>query len=245
MKFERSVFSESLHLANNRLAFVLAAVIGQFAIQLARETTFSSVGLTFASAMIWSMLAFIAHIESLPEKERPQDGDISRIFGFAVRSVCLFVLAALPCIILISAAFSAAQPDVAAGAFMVAVVVAFAATSVLVFSLLGTILPAYAAGEGRGIGAAIARGSRQFLWLSSRLTIPAVLAVAAAAILVLPVIALDAGGDYLSGGYVPSPVMTPFALMAYAVLAWAVILAAVIVTRAFLLDREASTEALI
>lgn len=238
MQFERSVISESLHISNNRMAFVLAAVIGQFAIQVAGETAFSSIGLTFANAMIWSMLAFIAHSETLPNPEKNLDKDISRTFGFAVRSVCLVVLAVLPCFAIVSALPQSADPDVVIGAFMVALVPAFAAMNLLVFSLLGTILPAYVTGEDRGLGRALARGMRQFFWLISRLAIPAGLAILAAIILVVPVALLGNGGNYLSGGYIPNPQMMPFALIAYAIMGWAVIMTAVILSRAYLRDRE-------
>ncbi len=237
MTFERGIFAESLHVANNRMAFVLAAVIGQFAVQLAQETTLSNVSLTFASAVIWSMLALTAHMETLNTgDDDSQNRDIYRIFSFAARSVCLVVLAALPCLWLLGMTIDSSDPSTAVGAFMVAVVPAFAASSVLVFALLGTALPAFVADAEESAVKALGRGLRQFAWLASRLIAPALLAILASALLVAPVVVFGDAGYLLSGGFMPSLTMTPFALFANVLLAWAVVLTSVILTRGFLRD---------
>jgi hypothetical protein len=237
MTFERGIFAESLHVANNRMAFILAAVIGQFAVQLAQETTLSNVSLTFASAIVWSMLALTAHMETLKTGESDgQNRDIYRIFSFAVRSVCLVVLAALPCLWLLGMTIETSDPETAIGAFMVAVVPAFAASSVLVFALLGTALPAFVANADESAVKALGRGLRQFAWLASRLIAPALLAILASILLVAPVVVFGDAGYLLSGGFVPSLTMTPFALTANVLLAWAVVLTSVILTRGYLRD---------
>ena len=138
-------------------------------------------------------------------------------------------------------AFTATDPDIAVGAFLVAVVPAFAVAGVLVFALFGTILPAYIAGQCESLGDALRRGSQQFLWLAGRLAAPAGLAMLASALLVAPVVLFGIPGIFISGGYVPNPLVMPFALIAYVLLTWAIVLTAVILSRAFL--RDSKTEA--
>lgn len=238
MIFRNGIVSESLRIANRRLAFVLAVIIGQFAVHLAEETLVSNIGLTFAGAVIWSMLAFIAHSECLHEPDDQEAFDISRVFGFAVRAVCLTAMAAIPSVFLMSAFPVSADPELAAGAYLVAIVPTFAIAGIFVFALFGTILPGYVAEERDSIADSLRRGSQQFFWIAGRLLLAATCGIVGAALLVAPVTFFGVAGLTLAGGYTPNPVVTPFALAAYAFLAWSIILTAVILSRAYLRDGD-------
>ncbi len=234
MSFRHGIISESFRIANRRLAFILAAIIGQFAVHLAEETLISNIGLTFASAIIWSMLAFIAHSECLHAPEDQEAMDIGRVFGFAVRAVCLTAMAAIPSVFLMSAFPVSQDPELAAGAYLVAIVPTFALAGIFVFALFGTILPGYVAEERDSISEALRCGSEQFVWIAVRLLLSAFIGITAVALLVAPVIFFGAAGLMLSGGYTPNPLVMPFALVAYTLLAWSIILTAVILSRAYL-----------
>ena len=238
MTFRNGIISESFRIANRRLAFILAAVIGQFAVHLAEETLISNIGLTFASAIIWSMLAFIAHSECLHEPDDQEAMDIARVFGFAVRVVCLTAMAAIPSVFLMSAFPVSQDPELAAGAYLVAIVPTFAVAGIFVFSLFGTILPGYVSEERDSISDALRCGSEQFMWIAARLLLSALAGIFAVALLVAPVIFFGAAGLTLSGGYIPNPLVMPFALAAYTLLAWSIMLTAVILSRAYLRDAE-------
>ena len=236
MTFRLGFVSESFRVANRRLAFILAAVIGQFAVHLAEETLISNIGLTFASAIIWSMLAFVAHSECLHEPDDQEAMDIARVFGFAVRAVCLTAMAAIPSVFLMSAFPVSNDPELAAGAYLVGIVPTFAVAGIFVFTLFGTILPGYVAKERDSVSDALRCGSEQFGWMASRLLLPAFCGIVALALLAAPVVFFGTAGLTLSGRYTPNPLVMPFALSAYTILAWSIILTAVILSRAYLRD---------
>jgi hypothetical protein len=248
MQFERGIFAESLHLAMKCSTTVLGVVVGEYMIQTLQEAVSASFVLDFGRVILWSWLAYLAHAELLLEPGHEQDTDITRIFGFALRSFSLVLLGLIPCLVLLNAAgrlnVANLDPETAIGGLMVILVPIFAFMSLLAFSMFGTILPAYVAGQDFSPSRMLTRGGRQFFWIAGRLLVgPVVLFALSIVMFLLPVALFGSSGNLLSGPG-PDVMMTIFALSAYLIIAWAILLMTVVLSRGYLRDSEVGAPAL-
>lgn len=239
MRFERGLFAEGWHVLTQCLPYVALAIGGEYVIQVLKEVTGLGTGATLvASVLIWAYLAYAAHAAVLLPEGRDKSLDGKRIFGFALRTFGLSLMAIIPVIVLlvlviVDSVESDKFPDLA----ILALLLVGSALWLLVLGLLGTLLPAFVADRKRGMGAAFARGRRQFFWIFGRLLIgPGLLFGLSLSIALLPVWFSDSDGDLLMPGYLPDPLTTGPALLAYAVQTYATVLAAVVLSRAFLRD---------
>ncbi len=244
MQFERGFFAESWRLARKYPIVVVGVMVGEYLIQAVNEFVSVGAGATIASVFLWSWLAYMMHSDMLLSPDRDKSRDTS-VYGFAGRSFGLLMLALLPPLFLVlGLVFPGSERGADEDLLLIIgiMIPAFALTSLLVFTFLGTILPAHVANEGRGLGMVIARGWRQFFWIAGRLTIgPGLLFVISLAIFTVPTLVFDLSGDYLSGG-VPDPLTTFAAMITYAIQAWATIMVAVILSRAFVRDGSTNAE---
>ncbi len=227
------------------LPYVALAVIGEILLVAAEEKFPIGSGKTVGSALIWSYLAFNAHAEMLLPKSRDKNADSRRVLGFAVRTFGLGVLFVLPAIILIfpyiGQLFTATTwNEVLAAWGVIGLVLAF--FFVIVFSLLGSLLPAFVADHARGFGPALARGRSQFFWTASRLVAGPIAAFALAQLVILSGnIYMDPHIDLLTANYIPNVPLFAVLILGYLIQALGTIMIAVVLSTAFLRAEESAS----
>jgi len=168
--------------------------------------------------------------------------DGKRVFGFALRTFGLVLLVALPAaafaLIYVRSLAIELSSDEELTLFVFVLFPAMGLLSLMIFSILGTLLPAYVAGHGRGIGAAIARGRRQFFWLAGRLLVGfGILYALSMIVIFLPAFETSSNGNLFASSYAPNPTVLVSLIVAYAIQVFAIVLAAVALSRAFLRDQ--------
>jgi len=209
--------------------------LGEYAFQVLEELQFSGAGFLVARAILWGMLAYHAHAETLfPEKgdenRTLKAGNSYLAFGFMSAAILLVVIAAT-----VVATFSLPLPEGEARyLFALGFTLLFLPIALCLF---GLTLPAYVADYQSGISIAVKRGLRQFVWMFSRLIAgPGVVFVIS---VVIFVVAIESYGDeapFLFSNYFPNPFTSIPALIAYGIQAYATIMVAVILSRAYLKD---------
>ena len=243
MTFERGIFAEGQVILRNTVPYAALAVVGEYAIQVIKETTDIDAGMTVASIVVWSFLAYAAHAEILLPSDRDKSKDAQRTIGFALRTFGLLLIVLVP-VFVVAGYIRTVLPSDSADDQMLFVLVALAMPVLgilwlLVFGLLGTILPAFVADRGRGLGAAFSRGRRQFFWIFGRLLVmPGLVFLFSLIVFVAPLFVFGSEGDFLGEDYVPDPVASVPALIAYAIQTYAVVLTAVVLSRGFLRDEN-------
>ncbi len=236
------MYPTSIQLFKRLLPYVALAVIGEILLVAAEEKFPIGSGSMVASALIWSYLAFNAHAEMLLPKSRDKNADNRRVLGFAVRSFGLGVLFALPAIILIfpyieQSLNSTIWNEVLTSWGVIGLVLAF--FFVIVFSLLGSLLPAFVANQSRGIGPALTRGRKQFFWTASRLVAGPIVAFALAqAVILSGNIYMDPHIDLLTANYIPNVPLLAVLIIGYLIQALGTIMIAVVLSKAFLRAEE-------
>lgn len=232
------MYPKSIQLFKRLLPYVALAVIGEIILVVAQEKFPIGNGKMVASVLIWSYLAFNAHAEMLLPKSRDKNADNKRVIGFAMRTIGLGALFAIPAMVLIfpfvGRLFNALTWNEALtswGAIGLALSVCF----VIVFSLLGSLLPAFVADQSRGIGPALARGRRQFFWTASRLVAGPIVAFALAQVVILSGnIYMDPHIDLLTANYIPNVPLFAVLIIGYLIQALGTIMIAVVLSKAFL-----------
>ena len=243
MTFERGIFAAGQAILRNTVPYAALAVVGEYAIQVIKETTDIDAGMTVASIVVWSFLAYAAHAEVLLPSDRDKSKDAQRTIGFALRTFGLLVIVLVP-VFVVAGYIRTVLPSDSANDRTLYVLVALVSPVIgilwlVVFGLLGTILPAYVADRHRGLGAAFSRGRRQFFWIVGRLlAMPGLVLLASLIVAGAPLLVFDSDGDFLGEGYVPDPVASVPALVAYAIQTYAVVLTAVVLSRGFLRDED-------
>lgn len=232
------MYPTAFRLFKSLLPYVAFAVIGEIALAIVQEKFPIGSGDIFVSVLIWSYLAFNAHAELLLPKSRDKAADNMRVIGFTLRTCGIGALFALPAVIMIfpfvSGLIHAAtwsQVLTSWGAVGLIITVCF----VIVFSLLGSLLPAFVADRARGLGPALSRGWRQFFPTAARLIAgPVVIFVLAYAIILAGSIYMDPHTDLLNAIYIPNVPMFMILIVAYLIQAAGTIMIAVVLSNAFL-----------
>lgn len=223
---------------------VAFAVVGETIVQILHERLESGGGLIFASVLIWSYLAFNAHAALLLPETRDKREDSRRVIGFALRTFGLGLLMSVP---VVFAAIAALSGELQGGAFgievgdIVTVGVMLIICFIVVFGLLGTLLPAFVADKGRGVSAAFARGRAQFFWMMSQfLAGPIVVFVFANAIIFGGQAWMHPHIDLLNAIYFPNIPLFLILIAGYLIQALGTIMTAWVLSSAYLRAEEAS-----
>ncbi|WP_282607219.1 hypothetical protein [Pelagibius sp. Alg239-R121] len=233
------MYPASVRLFTQLLPFVALAIVGELAIQIAKEKMSSGSGLTFVSVLIWAYLAFYAHASLLLPDNRDKAEDNKRVFGFALRTFGLGFLMMIPVVIGVIAVFSQVFTATAtAGSEITAFVeigILLAVCFLIVFGLLGTLLPAFVADRGRGFSVAFSRGISQFLWTSGHfLAGPVLLFAVSYAISIGGLYAMDPHIDLLNASYIPNIPLFLILIVAYVIQALGTVMIAWVLSTAFL-----------
>ncbi len=232
------MYATSFRLFKLLLPYVAFAVVGELVVQVTKEKTSIGGGLTFVSVLIWSYLAFNAHAELLLPKNRDKTADNARVIGFALRTFGIGVVFAIPAVVLMFPFIGKLLDAVTWNDVLIswgAIGLAMAVCFVIVFSLFGSLLPAFVADRARGLGAALGRGWRQFFWSASRLTAGPVVVFALAYLVILGgSIHMDPHSDLLNANYIPNIPMFTILIAGYLIQALGTIMIAVVLSNAFL-----------
>lgn len=220
------------------LPCVAFAVIGEIALAIVQEKVPIGSGDIFVSVLIWSYLAFNAHAVILVPKNREKTANNLRVVGFTLRSCGIGALFLLPAFIMIAtldwelfhpATWSEVPASWAAIGLILAVCFA------VVFSLLGSLLPAFVADRARGLGPALSRGWRQFFPTAARLLAgPVVMFVIADVAFLAGGIHMAPHTDLLNAIYIPNVPMFAILIFGYLIQALGTIMVAVVLSNAFL-----------
>ena len=172
MPIETNIYAEGARVLRACRHYAALTVAAQLVARLLGEAAGQGVILWVVSLLLWICLAYVAHVELLGF-ERGRVLDFRRLFGFALRAFILVVLAIAPGFalfhLLLFAAGSAPLTIIGLVGLVALLVVALCA--LVLCSGVGTLLPAYVADGQLGVGAALARGRRQFFWVAGRLLI--------------------------------------------------------------------------
>ncbi|MCR9214621.1 MAG: hypothetical protein NXI13_12960 [Proteobacteria bacterium] len=231
----------SLRLALKLYPYILFAVFAEIAIQALKEQDVIGSGGAFASFFIWSILACYAHISILLPEKRDARADNKIMMGFVLRNLGLTALFLVPSIVIIIFAYNALNTAMGGSddeAFFTAVGMAAIPIMLIflfVYSLLGTLLPAYVAGRNTGIGKALRRGRRNFFPLMGRLVIgPGILYLGPLIIVVTLSNLLQIPEVFFNENWVPNfTALFSYALI-YCFQGWAIVMIAWILSYTFL-----------
>lgn len=222
--------------------YVAFAVAGEIVIQILQERLASSGGLIFVSVLIWSYLAFNAHAALLLPGTRDKREDSRRVLGFALRTFGLGILMVIPVVFGAVVVLSGELRDGALGidvSDIVAVGLILTVCFLLVFGLLGTLLPAFVADQNRGLRAAFARGRAQFFWMLSQfLAGPVIVFVFANAIIFGGQAMMHPHIDLLNAIYLPNIPMFLILILGYLIQALGTVMIAWVLSKAFLRAEE-------
>ena len=253
MNFQRDMWAEAWAQSVAARKFVAIGIVGEFALEQSMEWFGDpmSPSLVFAgilaSTYVWCFLAYAIHSQILSAPDRGPTKYNVRVFGFALRTIAIFVvvwgamiglaftLAWIPGL----KEFLAVSIEVPmlgeVPRFVVWMLLVLFVMGLPLFVCLATILPAYVAGRASGVMAAFQRGKAQFTWISGRPLIgPFFLTALLIALSFLPAIQINDIGSFWSGEGVFQPVAVLWSVSYYAVTAFGVSLTAVILSRAFL-----------
>lgn len=112
----------------------------------------------------------------------------------------------------------------------------------IVFSLFGTLLPAYVLDRGRGFGAALPRGISQFFWMTGRMLLGPVFLYAASAVVIMTgLIFVAPHAEILGEGNMPNIIAIVFMIIGYLVQAVGTVMVAWILSTAYV-RAEAAVE---
>ena len=236
MDFQRGMWAEAWVQSIVALRIVLLVVFGELAIQLSmewfevpRSVVFTTAG-SFASTLLWAYLAYAIHAQILLPLDRSSFTDGARVFGFALRSLGIATIVSLATVLV---TFTLAI--LIGGMVFIYPFLAFLVLGFPLFVWLGTILPAYVAGRGRGVDAAIERGKAQFGWIAGRLLVgPVLLFVLSISLYLLLPLPSDGSNLFWSAEWDFQPVAVLGYLLFNTVQAFVTSLTAVILSRAFI-----------
>ncbi|MEH6527454.1 MAG: hypothetical protein V7723_15405 [Sneathiella sp.] len=244
------MYRQTLDITCRLYPFVLLAILGELILRVLMEKGLwgnSSGGLSIS--ILYSILAFYAHVDILSLGPLNRETMVKRWLGFIFRTIGLIFLITLPAIIVTIALYHGSgladrqsdQPTSETVALIMLPVVAL--FSLLVYGLLGTLLPAFVVDRGRGVGAAIDRGRATFWYVTGRLIIgPGFLFfVSLFAFAYIPVVT-DLPGTYFQNGWQPNLSKFGYAIIVNTVQCGAIVMTAWIFSTTFLLS-EAEPEA--
>lgn len=235
------MYSGSLRLAVKLYPIILFAAAAELVLQVLKEQDLIGSGGGFPSFFIWSVVACYAHFAILLPEDRDRKADNKIMMGFILRNLGLSALFIVPSVVIIFLAYDAISAGGAGNDDQMFFTVVILATIpvilifLLVFSLLGTLLPAYVAGRAPGIKKAFQRGRRSFFPVMGKFIIgpgpiyfiPLVAVVTALYMLQIP-------EAFFDENWVPNiPVLVSYLLL-YCIHGWAVVMAAWILSHTFL-----------
>lgn len=178
MTFKRGIWAEAFVLMLNALPYLMIALLGELAIRIVAEwLELKQTATTIASALLWAYFAYKIHAQLLLPADRDKSIDEVRIVPFTVRvlglSACAFflglILAFISTVLMDVEAINATYFFVtSSGVAIATIVVIRCLTALIIYTLFGTLLPAYVANRGGGIGSAFLRGISQFGWIFLR-----------------------------------------------------------------------------
>jgi len=233
------MYPTSVRLFKQLLPYVALAIVGEFAIQIVQEKTSSGSGLIFVSVLIWGILAYYAHASLLLPDSRDKAADQQRFIGFALRTFGLGCLMMIPVLIasvaLVSQYFGGTATVGSEITKFLAIGIFMAVCFLVVFSLLGTLLPAFVADRGRGLRAALSRGLSQFLWTSGHLLGgPIILFALAFLITIGGQLVVAPQYDLLDASYIPNIPLFLIMAVVYLIQALGTVMTAWVLSTAFL-----------
>ena len=246
MDFESNLYAASGRIWLQCRNYAAFAVVSELAMAVLRLTTDLGAALIFFSILIWSYLAYAAHAAVLLPTPQDLTAVSGRVVGFALRTALLFFVAFFPFLFLVAfvatEARPARDPEILTGLALLFGMPLLGLASMLVLCLAGTLLPAYVADRGRGLGAALSRARRQFFWTLGRMLIgPAIAYAGFMALLFLAPVLLGSDGVLLDESYVPDPALVVVLVAAFTVQSYAVVMVAVVLSRAFLREESAAS----
>ena len=268
MRFDRNLYAEAWRVLCALWPYVLVAVVGEFTVDALTPVTRAYLGenidliITLSALLVWTLMLYKAHAEVLGPDQRKMRVKPIRFLGFFVRLFGVEVTSLLIFFALVFLLFGAATgtlgdlgsfetadpdaPDILGMGSFISSLLLFGLAAVgmsLPFFLYGTVLPAYVANAGRGVGRAFRRGRRQFTWFAPRLVLgPGVMALCTVALYKLPPSWVDAEADVAVAYDFSNPVLPVTTFIGVSTQAYMEIMLAALLSRVFLRDEAATGE---
>ncbi|USG63192.1 hypothetical protein NBZ79_09410 [Sneathiella marina] len=245
------MYLQSLKLTWRLYPYVLLAVVGELVVRVLAEQEIggnSSKGFTIT--LLYSVLAFFAHVDILFPDPHNRAEAIKRFVGFMLRYMGLIFL-----IVLIAGGLtfflyygleiaSGGDRDERVGMLALIMLPLAGLFSLLIFGFMGTWMPAFVVDRQRGVGKAIARGRSTFWYVTGRLIFgPGLLFVLSlSAFAFIPTLA-GLPETYFQTGWQPNISTFVYSAVTYVLQAWAIVMTAWIFSRAFLKAEASHAEA--
>ncbi len=236
-----SMYRESFALALRLHTTILLAMVLDIALQVLVEKDILGDKAGISVTIIWSLPAFFAHLHILFPEKAERDFNVIKISGFFLRNLGLIILSMLPGVLVAISMLQAIQAEVGGDEDQMYILTTFfliiptAITFLLVFGVLGTLLPAYVTGRERGIGKALSRAKESFFPIIGRTIIgPAPILLLSLFLVGFLPVSLNVPLVYLTDNWI---INTPFFLIMFAALllqGWAIVMMAWILSKAFL-----------
>ncbi|MEO9874232.1 MAG: hypothetical protein ABJM26_01160 [Anderseniella sp.] len=253
MDFQRGMWAEAWVQSVAAFKFVALGIVGELALEQSMEwlgdpmsPSLVVAGL-LASTYVWCFLAYTIHAQILSAPDRGPARYNVRVFGFALRTIAIFVVVwgAMIGLAFVLGRIPGLREFLAVGIevpvlgevsrFFVGMLTMLLVVGFPLFVCLAMILPAYAADRTGSVVVAFQRGRAQFGWIAGRLLIgPFFLTALLIALIFLPAIQINDVGLFWIGDGGFKPIAFLWSVLNYAVSAFGVSLTAVILSRAFL-----------
>jgi hypothetical protein len=231
----------SFRLTVKLLPVVLVVIAAEFVLQYLGRVEILRFADSIVIFLVWSVLAFFAlYFVLFPGKNYSQI-NLKLLFGFTVRNCGLGILFALPALVIpflflpeIEAVAKGHQ-NVLEGFFEFYASLIALFTALIIYSLLGTWLPAFLSGHGDSFANAFSRGKRSFFRAVWRMILgPGVLFVVSFLAFGALLSILDLQSQEFQESWIASSFSYLGWFIYYCFLAWAVVMAAWILSHAFL-----------
>lgn len=166
------MFKNSFQLYIQEFKLIAILSCSQVGLEFLSEILDSNSGFLFAEVLLWAYLAMAVHVRILLPENRSKKEIFNQVFGFAMRTLGLGIVAFLPMLtyVFYFTATTNVHPFGSLeflGVITLTAIVGFC----VVFALFGTLLPAFVYEQAQGVSAAFQRGKTRFVYLFTRLLI--------------------------------------------------------------------------
>lgn len=235
------MYSGSFRVALKLYPLILIAIFGEIAIQTLKERGMFGSGGGIASFFIWSILACYAHMAILLPEKRDGRANNKILLGFIWRNLGLTALFFIPAVAIIIYGYETFETvltgsdDLAFLSALLSISLPVTLIFLLVYSLLGTLLPAFVAGRRTGLKQAFRRGRRFFFPLMIRMIIgPGILYLGPLILYVFLSHAFDHPQNFFAQNWSPNLITIASYAVIYCLQGWSIVMAAWILSHTFL-----------
>ncbi|MCR9214620.1 MAG: hypothetical protein NXI13_12955 [Proteobacteria bacterium] len=242
------MYKESFLLTARLFPVVSVTIVAAMASLLLDRLEIHWIAEAITNLLVWTTLYFIAYFFVIFPSKNYSQITFKSLFGFMQRYFGLYALCALPALPFLLPEIEAIADgnqnalDGMAEAYFYLILLFIL---LIVFSLLGTYLPAFVSGKNEGLKKAFDRGKRSFFRVAGLLIIgPFAVSIVSAVIYWVVLILLELPECYFLEDWTPNYFVLLISLPFFWFQAWSVVMGAWIISKTFLGIEEVDAEEL-